>query len=462
MGVVGLRSNVMRSKRAPIFSVLTLALVGGAAGISDAQSCGELVWSQVDNAGPPGGGSGCVVAFDSRRGVTVLFGGVIEGERTNHTWEWDGYSWRQRPTLGEIPGLWGAAGAFDSRRGRFVVCSGGTWSGDYNNDTWEYDGERWMKVASSGPGFRNHLWQIAYDSKRGRTVLFGGAGPVGEVYFGDTWEWDGVAWARVSDSGPAARSSHGMAYDVARSRVVLHGGGDDRTVFGDTWEWDGSRWELRATAGPHPGGYLRLAYDDERQRVVACGSDIRATNPVFERWEWDGTAWTQSLDKPAPQARTLHNVAYDTARRRLVVFGGSTTFGAYSDTWELDLWSEPPRISTEPESREAAPGTNTVVFRATAVGDSPLSYQWFRDGTPVESSPRVQGARSPFLSLYNIDEDTAGQYTCEVTNACGRTTSVSATLKVSGKTESDTPSGPAAPPGPAKPNDTAHLNPNSP
>jgi len=39
-----------------------------------------------------------------------------------------------------------------------------------------------------------------------------------------------------------------MAYDAARRRVVLFGGGPNSPPFqslGDTWEWDGVKWEKR-------------------------------------------------------------------------------------------------------------------------------------------------------------------------------------------------------------------------
>lgn len=59
---------------------------------------------------------------------------------------------------------------------------------------------------------------MAYDSARGRVVLFGGQGS------SDTWEWDGNDWTlRSPNNSPPARSRHAMAYDSARQHVVLFG-----------------------------------------------------------------------------------------------------------------------------------------------------------------------------------------------------------------------------------------------
>jgi hypothetical protein len=57
--------------------------------------------------------------------------------------------------------------------------------------------------------------------------MFGGMGTPSDPNLdnNDTWEWDGIAWQDVSDTDkqPKARNSMGMAYDIKREKVVLHG-----------------------------------------------------------------------------------------------------------------------------------------------------------------------------------------------------------------------------------------------
>jgi len=38
-----------------------------------------------------------------------------------------------------------------------------------------------------------------------------------------------------------------MVFDRLRQRAVLFGGHDGENVFGDTWEWDGTAWALVAS-----------------------------------------------------------------------------------------------------------------------------------------------------------------------------------------------------------------------
>jgi hypothetical protein len=78
-------------------------------------------------------------------------------------------------------------------------------------------------------------------------VLFGGlAGGNPRTALADTWLWDGERWTESKTAGPLKRSGHVMAYDAARVKTMLYGGGswDGKVVtrYDDTWEWDGKQW----------------------------------------------------------------------------------------------------------------------------------------------------------------------------------------------------------------------------
>src|SRR5438552_12415430 len=129
------------------------------------------------------------MAYDGVRGRAVLFSGVgvNGGGNPADTWEWDGSNWSQRSPATSPAARTGHAMAFDSGRG-VTVLFGGMY---YRNDTWEWDGNNWIPRAPpvSPPVRFGHA--LAYDSGRGVTVLFGGAGDSGPR--NDTWEWNGAA-----------------------------------------------------------------------------------------------------------------------------------------------------------------------------------------------------------------------------------------------------------------------------
>ena len=193
----------------------------------------------------------------------------------------------------------------------------------------------WQPVTSAGPPSRN-AHAMVYDSERGRTILFGGDEGNGTL-FSDTWEWNGQTWTQRSATGPAGRNMHAMAFDLQRNKTVLFAGQSANGKLTDTWEFTGNlgTWSLRATNGPSARAYHAMAYDEARhQTVLFGGSDSPGgINYNGETWLWDGTSWSLA-SATGPSPRLLHAMAYDTARQRVVLFGGSDASGKLADTWE--------------------------------------------------------------------------------------------------------------------------------
>jgi hypothetical protein len=142
---------------------------------------------------------------------------------------------------------------------------------------------------------------------------------------------------------PSARHDHGMAYDGSRARVVLFGGwtGAADSQRKDHWEWDGRKWTER-TPNIAPPARIRfsMAYDSARSRVVVFGGVVRSGAQTYianDTWEWNGTSWTEQATSGGavrPPARREHAMAYDSQRGRIVLFGGEGEAGDLDDTWE--------------------------------------------------------------------------------------------------------------------------------
>jgi hypothetical protein len=158
-------------------------------------------WSKVSVPGPAPR-QAHVMAFDAQRGRTVVFGGMgaaPPGQRPamlGDTWEYDGAAWTQRHVAGPSPRS-GAGAAFDSRRG-IVVIFGGVGDDGFLGDTWSWNGTAWRKLADTGPEPRG-MGYLVYDAHRDRIVLFGGRKGWPDGDLNDTWEWDGSVWRRVTD-----------------------------------------------------------------------------------------------------------------------------------------------------------------------------------------------------------------------------------------------------------------------
>ncbi|MEE8368205.1 MAG: VCBS repeat-containing protein [Thermoanaerobaculia bacterium] len=334
--------------------------------LAPAVASAQVTWTQaMDVSSKPA--TRQPIAFDSKRGVVVAFGGCSEenlGVPLGDTWEWNGAKWKMVSTSGPSPRQ-SRAMAYDSAREVMVLFGGlicdASAPDNFTNDTWEWDGKEWSQAASTGPSPR--VAPMVYDSAREVSVLFGG---VGSVEFDDTWEWDGESWTQVSSTGPGLRYNVVMAYDERRGVSVLFGGVTGGLVLGDTWEWDGESWSQVGVGGPPARNLHSMAYDSRRGVVVLFGgvsSAQQSEGRLDDTWEWNGKRWKQ-VNVGGPPSRRGHALAYDAARGQMLLFGGSGVGGDLGDTWILS-----PGVSAAGSDYNGEGTSDLAVYNST-------TYRW--------------------------------------------------------------------------------------
>lgn len=328
-------------------------------------------------------------AFDTNRDVAVLFGGSSTLSFTavnRETWEWNGMAW-SLVNMGGPSSRCDNAMAFDSNRNR--VVSFGGYRGTYLADTWEWDGATWDTVAVPGPSPRADAFMV-FDSARGVMVLFGGQSSTGQI-LRETWEYDGAAWTLRGTGSPSARWIQRMAFDSDRGVTVLFGGANTGGVLGDTWEWDGTAWEQIAAAGPVARYGHAMAFDAARHVTVLFGGQTGfnfGVGPLGDTWEYNGIAWTQ-MPVVGPHERTFVKMVYDSARDRMVLFGGYNGTHMVRDTWEL----------AEPATDVRAVGDMGDAGPALLPGLSQNAPNPFRDRTAI--AYRAPSAGAMRLAIYD-------------------------------------------------------------
>ena len=188
-----------------------------------------------------------------------------------------------------------------------------------------------------------YLAMAAYDTTRKQVVLFGGL-PIGheDTAFSDTWVWNGSTWSgALPVTSPSRRFAAAMADDAARGEVVLFGGESYRfALVADTWVWNGTSWTQRCgpgqvPCGPSPRAVHAMAYDTDRKRVVMFGgaktlvqpTQVHVGSALSETWEWDGATWREtcgetSLTPCAIPGLRGASMAYDPVRKRIALYGG--------------------------------------------------------------------------------------------------------------------------------------------
>jgi hypothetical protein len=179
---------------------------------------------------------------------------------------------------------------------------------------------------------------MGYDPVRRRVVLFGGRSG-DQLFFSDTWLWDGHAWSEAHPAHHPDQVDQGfqMAFDAARSVLVMQ-------QVSNTWTWNGNEWTLALTHTPFFSS--GVAYDSDRKLVIAQNEQAS--------YAWDGKAWhTSRQPMLGSLSRVQGPLAYDADHHAVLMFGGGVggwgVHSPYSDTWlmKAGVWTQA-RPSTSP------------------------------------------------------------------------------------------------------------------
>jgi hypothetical protein len=340
-----------------------------------------LSWEEVLPGNPLAGRLQFGFAYDTRRGVGVVFGGQATGD---DTWEWDRTGWHLRVPPGASPSARNNLGlVYDSRLGKVVLWGGRENIGNaFKNDMWTWDGVRWTLVdqGATVPPARSQM-AMTYDSTRGRIVLTGGLssdpcdGNFG--YCGDVWEWDGTTWTKAfpnGGSGPTPRLGATMTFDSVRGRSVMFGGygaGTSPNDRDELWEWDGTSWQQQCTSAPcstspRPArrDFAASAFDPSHGEALFFGGDsstVPSGTYLSDLWQWNGTRWQQRLPALRPSNREGSEMIYDSVVDRVILHGGAiqgTCSANCTDTWAWNgssaSWREAGSSPERPEGMLSA------------------------------------------------------------------------------------------------------------
>lgn len=188
-------------------------------------------WTRIDAEPAPQSRSGHRMVYDRLNHRILLFGGIDSADvPLNDLWQYAGQKWNRIETSVKPPprGARSYSGssfgmAFDSTRGLLVL-----FGGDDTGLTWIFNGTSWRIAPSPRAPLPRIEPQMTYDSFRQVTVLHGGAELPrhGQFrFFNDTWEFDGQAWQQVDTLGDMPPNWAGlMDFDPARREVISFGG----------------------------------------------------------------------------------------------------------------------------------------------------------------------------------------------------------------------------------------------
>ena len=157
--------------------------------------------------------------------------------------------------------------------------------------------------------------------------------------------------------------------------------GAGAVLHGDTWVYSSSTWTNKpAPSEPDARSQAAMAWDPARGRLVLFGGTDGVRRN--DTWEWDGSAWSQKCNPCAPSARTFSALAYDVVRDTVVMYGGNDG-SRKDDMWEWDgiTWSlvsqgapQPPGLNNFAMVHNNSTG-NVLIFGGHCDGSSCYSNE---------------------------------------------------------------------------------------
>jgi uncharacterized protein (TIGR03437 family) len=143
---------------------------------------------------------------------------------------------------------------------------------------------------------------------------------------------------------PSERIDGVIVYDPQDRQILLFGGQDFTGARNDLWSYSipSRRWTaLNPAAGspkPAPRFGHTVVFDSARRRLVVFGGQAAGFFSDVWAYEISANAWRQlSRDDAGPSRRYGHSVIYEPGRDRMIISHGFTNSGRFDDTWSFDL-----------------------------------------------------------------------------------------------------------------------------
>ena len=251
----------------------------------------------------------------------VLIGGAGAWGETAGVHEWDGTNWVAAPPLPE--GRWGHAAAF---HGAGMIVFGG-----HTTEPTELGRPADTLVRQADATFlKKKVWRggefSAFDKIRATTVGIDFEYPPTSPPTLRTSTFDGFVWTKTTAS--LVTTPVAIAYHEARGDVLLF---DSQSRL---WSWTGSQWlQLPSLAVPPMRTKGTLAYDVARDRLVLSGGTPGSTDV----WEWNGVSWFQRTPTTPLPANIDHQTCWNPATGRTFAFGGQ--LGSTAFEWDGSTWT---------------------------------------------------------------------------------------------------------------------------
>jgi hypothetical protein len=151
------------------------------------------------------------------------------------------------------------------------------------------------------------------------------------------------------------------------------------------------------------------------------------TAPFGYQWYSNGVALANGGVIGGANAATLAISSPPTNYDALYQAVVTNAYGAITSSPALLTVYVPPQFAVQPANQAVLIGSNAA-FNVTVTGMSPISYQWYFNGSPLFDDGRISGSATPSLSISNVQSSDAGVYRVMASNFVSTAMSSPATL----------------------------------
>jgi len=341
-----------------------------------------------------------------------------------------GQSWSElTPASGPAPTGRTLAAAIYDPSAHAMIIFGGQDAGGRLNEVWAFDlaTNTWSDLtpATGDMPAARITPATVYDSHNHDLLTFSGQGK-GGTFFNDTWAFDLTThtWAEYLPPDPLPAIRYGVAsvYDPIAQTQVIFAGFTFQGRFDDTQRFDPAAvtWtDVSPVSGSPLERCLHAAcFDSADRRMIMYGGQNSGT-PLGDIWAFDlaGEAWTELTPATGPDARWFTAMEYDSVNHRPTMFGGNRgVLGRANDVWVFDLttgsWVELMPAGTAPTPRDGAasvyvPSQDRLVVFGGMTDGGEVNEVWSLDDlsdTPTSAATR----RVPAFALHGASPNPFG------------------------------------------------------
>jgi len=392
--------------------------------LSNANGLGAPSWTRAippNAAGSPPARGGAAMVYDAANNRAILAGGLsVGGAPLNDVWILTNAdattgipTWQRLTPTGVFPGKQEFTAAYDRDSNRLIVTVGvggqGTWV--LTNANGLGGTPAWVKLTTVGDPPGRYTWHMEpmYDDVHNRLILFGGYSQALGTDLNDVWvlanadgQDDSATWVQLQPTGPLPppRTGGVTFYDAATNRLLVFSGQVQATgvYMNDLWILEGANG----------------LGDPPRWTPVSAGGV-----PI------------------APRFRS--SAAFDSARNRLIVFGGAGDGLVRNETWVLaDANGAPSETlgidSVYPDHGGQGPVTIHVTGGGYQLG---ASVSLVGIGGAISATTVALNSASTLEATFDLTDAAPGPRTVIVTNPDGREVMTPAAFLVEASGQAD-------------------------